>query len=119
MNRRFKSLFEKYICKVRSAHQPLSSTLYKSKTVGLYGRRYDTKPVGGASCPAVMALKIATGFFTGHPKDQMVKISPALLQRLIDTICYTTQMYKVKLSGIFAKNIMLTRLAQETVLPRR
>ena len=39
--------------------QVLSSTLYKSTTVGLYGKPYNTKLVGGASCPAVMVLKTA------------------------------------------------------------
>ena len=48
--------------------QALSSTLYKSTTVRLYGKPYKTKPVGGARCPAVMALEATTDFFTGQPK---------------------------------------------------
>ena len=46
----------------------LSSTLYKSTTVGLYEKPNKTKSVGGASCPAVIALESATDFFTGQPK---------------------------------------------------
>ena len=46
----------------------LSSTLYKSTTVGLYGKLYNTKPVGGASCPAVTARETATDFFNGQAK---------------------------------------------------
>ena len=69
--------------------QALSSTLYKSATVGLYGKPRKTNPVGGASCPAVMALETAETFSMVNQKDQMVKISPDFLQRLIDTVCYT------------------------------
>ena len=75
-----------------------SSTLYKSKTVGLYGKPYDTKPVGGASCPAVMVLKPPATFSQVNQKSQMVKISATFLERSIDNLCYATYMYKVELS---------------------
>ena len=68
----------------------LSATLCKSATVGLYGKPRKTNPVGGASCPAVMALETAETFSMVNQKDQMVKISPDFLQHLIDTVCYTT-----------------------------
>ena len=50
---------------------------------------YKTKPVGGASCPAVMALETAETFSMVNPKDHMVKTSPAFLLCLIDTVRYT------------------------------
>ena len=68
-------------------------TLYKSTTYELYRKPFNTKPVGGASCPAVMALETAETFSMVYQKDQMVKFSPAVLQRLIDTNCYPGQMY--------------------------
>ena len=46
----------------------LSSTLYKSMTIGLDKKPYNAELVGGASCPAVMVLETATDFFTGQPK---------------------------------------------------
>ena len=80
--------------------QLLSSTLYKSKTVGLYGKPYDTKPVGGASCPAVMVLKPPATFSKVNQNSQMVKISASFLEHSIDNLCYATYMYKVELSNI-------------------
>ena len=52
----------------------MSSTLYKSTAVGLFGKANRYKPVDGATCSAMIALEIATDFFTGHPKDPMVKV---------------------------------------------
>ena len=44
-----------------------------------------------------MALEAVTDFFTGQPKRPMVKISPTFPKRVIDTVCYAAQMYKVEL----------------------
>ena len=44
-----------------------------------------------------MALEIATDFSQVNPKGQMVKISPTFPERVIRTVCYTAQMYKVEL----------------------
>ena len=73
-----------------------SSTLYKSITIGLDEKPYNTKPVGGASCPAGWHWKSLPTFSQVNQTDPMVKISPAFLKRLIDTVCYTAQMYKVE-----------------------
>ena len=63
-----------YICRVRTAHQPLKA----QRAIG------DIAP------------ETAEIYSMVNQKDQMVKISPAFLQRLIDTVCYPTQMYKVE-----------------------
>ena len=55
--------------------------------------------------------------------DQTVKVSPTFLQRLIDAVCYITQMYKVELrygntshissppaSNFLEKNVRLSAL---------
>ena len=75
----------------------LSSTLYKSTTIRSYGKPRKTNPVGGASCPAAMALETADTFSMVYQIGQMAKISPGVLQRLSDTICCIAQMYKVEL----------------------
>ena len=62
-------------CKIRTAHQ-----LLKSK------RRQ-----------ATLHQKPLPTFSQVNQKSQMVKISPTFPERVIDTVCYTTQMYKVKL----------------------
>ena len=45
--------------------QPL--VLPQSMTIGLDKKPYNAKPVGGASCPAVMVLETTSDFFTGQP----------------------------------------------------
>lgn len=46
-----------------------------------------------------MELYTATDFFSGQPKRQMVEMSLTFAERLIGTVCYTAQMYKVELSA--------------------
>ena len=41
-----------------------------------------------------------------NQKDQMVIISPAFLEHLIDTVCNTAQMYKDELKLIALENWM-------------
>ena len=90
--------------------QVLNSTLYKRTAVGLNGKPYNTKPVGGASCPAEqhqVQVKPNTSsawywkplrlFQWSTKKARWLKSSTAFLQRLIDTVCNPAQMYKVEL----------------------
>ena len=42
-------------------------------TGGLCGKLYNAKPVGGASCPAMMVLETATDFFAGQPSGLLAK----------------------------------------------
>ena len=65
----------------------LSSTLYKTTAIGLYGKPSNTNPVGGGSFPAAMALKALSTFSKVNQKDQIVKISPTFPEPLIDTVC--------------------------------
>ena len=86
------------------------SKMYKRTAVGLYGKPYNTKPVGGASCPAEqhqVQVKPNTSsawywkplrlFQWSTKKARWSKSSTAFLQRLIDTVCNPAQMYKVEL----------------------
>ena len=65
-------------CKVHTAHQPLRVSVESQ---------------------AVWYKKLPT-FSQVNQTDQMVKISPATLQHLFDTVRYAAQMYKVELSAI-------------------
>ena len=46
-----------------------------------------------------MVMESTSDFFKGQPKNQMAKISVACPERLIDTVYYTANMYKVEFQG--------------------
>ena len=103
------------------------SKMYKRTAVGLYGKPYNTKPVGGASCPAEqhqVQVKPNTSsawywkplptFSMVNQKAERIKISFAFRQHLIIAACYVSKMY-----GWVVRKAVQYQTRRRGILPRR